>query len=125
MPATSRGKIYNSLQLGNLFHLFSHKGLWSGPGNYRDNCLSKASRLAGDQSVSPEQKTRKAFLRSLNNASELTHRFCTMRKLHVSISSPTLSDTALHLSLSVYSSLLTHKKNTHMFPQTSRKKSIQ
>ena len=61
MPATSRGKIYNSLQLGNLFHLFSHKGLWSGSGNYRDNCLSKASRLASDQSVPPEQKRGKRF----------------------------------------------------------------
>lgn len=61
MPATSRGKIYNSLQLGNLFHLFSHKGLWSGSGNYRDNCLSKASRLASDQSVPPEHKRGKRF----------------------------------------------------------------
>lgn len=61
MPATSRGKIYNSFQLGNLFHLFSHKGLWSGSGNYRDNCLSKASRLASDQSVPPEQKRGKRF----------------------------------------------------------------
>lgn len=44
MPATSRGKIYNSLQLGNLFHLFSHKGLWSGSGNYRDNLPYKSKQ---------------------------------------------------------------------------------
>lgn len=35
------GKIYNSLQQGNFFHLFSHKGLYSVPGNYIDNCLLK------------------------------------------------------------------------------------
>lgn len=29
MPATARGKTYNSLQLGNVFHLFSHKGFRS------------------------------------------------------------------------------------------------
>lgn len=26
------------------------------PGNYRDNCISKASGLAGDQSVSPTRE---------------------------------------------------------------------
>lgn len=142
MPATSRGKIYNSLQLGNLFHLFSHKGLWSGSGNYRDNCLSKASRLASDQSVPPEQKTRKAFLCSLNNASELTGCFCNTRKLHVSVSSQdshSLSLRSLSSSLSLSlsspspyvlpslsgSCLSTCKKtHTHAHKQAEKKTSI-
>lgn len=140
MPATSRGKIYNSLQLGNLFHLFSHKGLWSGSGNYRDNCLSKASRLASDQSVPPEQKTRKAFLCSLNNASELTGCFCNTRKLHVSVSSQdshslslrslslSLSRSALHLSMSCPPSRVLvsqlARKHTHAHKQAEKKTSI-
>lgn len=138
MPATSRGKIYNSLQLGNLFHLFSHKGLWSGSGNYRDNCLSKASRLASDQSVPPEQKTRKAFLCSLNNASELTGCFCNTRKLHVSVSSQdshslslrSLSLSPAQLSISPCLALplgflsLNLQENTHMPINKQKKKHL-
>lgn len=144
MPATSRGKIYNSLQLGNLFHLFSHKGLWSGSGNDRDNCLSKASRLAGDQSVPPEQKRGKRSLCSLNNASELTGRFCATRKLHVSVSSQdshsfsllslsSASQLSIVLSLSLPLGFLclnnskkkTNNKNkTHVYKQARKKTSI-
>lgn len=83
MPATSRGKIYNSLQLGNFFHLFSHKGLWSG------SETTVLQKRADWPLISQflRRKTRAPSFCSLNNASKLTGRFCILRKLCVSVSS--------------------------------------
>lgn len=83
MPATSRGKIYNSLQLGNFFHLFSHKGLWSG------SETTVFQKPADWPLISRflQRKTRAPSLCSLNNASELAGRFRILRKLRVSVSS--------------------------------------
>lgn len=112
MPVTSRGKMYNSLQLGNLFHLFSHKGLfWPDQETIETTVfrkradwrvISQSLRREGeerDEGAGGEEK-RKARLSSFNSATELTRCSGAVRKLHVSVPPPS-SVTALCLSPSI------------------------